>query len=157
MLVIGAGPTGLTLAISLLSRGRTVTIVDKQKQGDDTSRAAVVYPGALALLDPYGVAERLSAKGIRTSQFTIRDRDRVLMPVPFEKLPTSFPYALLVSQAVTEAELLKRLDELGGRIQRPCEFTALRQDEPGVAVTLADGRRIRAAFVAGADTNRVRK
>jgi 2-polyprenyl-6-methoxyphenol hydroxylase-like FAD-dependent oxidoreductase len=151
VLVIGAGPTGLTLALSLLSRGRRVTIVDKQKQGDNTSRAAVVYPGTLELLDPYGVAERLAAQGIRTSQFTIRDRDRVLMPVPFDKLPTSFPYALLVSQAVTEAALLKRLEELGGHVLRPCELTELDQDDSGVTATVAGGEQIRAAFLVGAD------
>ena len=151
VLVIGAGPTGLTLAASLLARGRKVTIVDKQKQGDNTSRAAVVYPGTLELLDPYGVAERLAARGIHTPQFTIRDRDRVLMPVPFDKLPTSFPYALLVSQAVTEEELLKRLEELGGRVLRPFELTGLVQDDSGVTATFAGGEQMRALFLAGAD------
>ena len=151
VLVIGAGPTGLTLAVSLVARGQNVTIVDKEKQGDTTSRAAVVYPGTLELLDPYGVSERLAAKGIRTSQFTIRDRDRVLMPVPFGQLPTSFPYALLVSQAVTEAELLKRFEEFGGRVLRPRELTELTQDESGVTATFSGGERMRTAFLVGAD------
>lgn len=151
VLVIGAGPTGLTLALSMLSRGRSVTIVDKQQEGDNTSRAAVVYPGTLELLDPYGVAERLAVKGIRTRQFTIRDRDRVLMPVPFEKLPTSFPYALLVSQAVTEAELLTRLEEMGGRVLRLWELTALSQDDSGVTASFAGREPMRASFLVGAD------
>ena len=151
VLIAGAGPTGLTLAVSLLSRGRQVTIVDKLKQGDNTSRAAVVYPGTLELLDPYGVAERLVARGIRTPKFTIRDRDHVLMPVPFEKLPTAFPYALLVSQAATEAELLKRLEQLGGIVLRPCEVTGIKQDESGVSVAFSGGDTMRARFVVGAD------
>jgi 2-polyprenyl-6-methoxyphenol hydroxylase-like FAD-dependent oxidoreductase len=151
VLVIGAGPTGLTLAVSLLARGRTVTIVDKQNQGDNTSRAASVYPGTLELLDPYGVAERLTAQGIHTPKFTIRDRDTVLMRVPFDRLPTSFPYALLVSQAVTEAELLKKLEELGGSVLRPREFTRLVQDDSGVTATFAGGEQMRASFLVGAD------
>lgn len=151
VLVIGAGPTGLTLAVSLLSRGRKVTIVDKQKEGDNTSRAAVVYLGTLELLDPYGVAERLATQGIRTAQFTIRDRDRVIMSVPFHNLPTSFPYALLVSQAVTAVELLKRLHQLGGHVLRPFELTELSQDDSGVTASFVGGEQMRAAFVAGAD------
>jgi 2-polyprenyl-6-methoxyphenol hydroxylase-like FAD-dependent oxidoreductase len=151
VLIIGAGPTGLTLAVSMLARGRTVTIVDKQKQGENTSRAAAVYPGTLELLDPYGVAERLTAQGIHTSKFTIRDRDKVLMRVPFDRLPTSFPYALLVSQAVTEAELVKKLEELGGRVIRPLEFAELVQNDSGVTATFASGEQMRAAFLVAAD------
>lgn len=151
VLIVGAGPTGLTLAVSLLARGRKVAILDKKKEGGNTSRAAVVYPGTLELLDPFGVAERLAGKGIRSSQFTIRDRDRILMSVPFEKLPTSFPYALLVPQDVTEKELERRLGELGGRVLRPCEVTEISQDSSGVTVTLAGGELMRARFLVGAD------
>ena len=61
VLVVGAGPVGLTVAIALLARGRNVIIIDKNNEGDNTSRAAVVYPGTLELLDPYGVAERIAA------------------------------------------------------------------------------------------------
>jgi 2-polyprenyl-6-methoxyphenol hydroxylase-like FAD-dependent oxidoreductase len=151
VLVVGAGPTGLTVAVALLSRGRQVLIVDDQAEGDNTSRAAVVYPQTLEVLNPYGVAERLVSQGIQTAKFTIRDRDRVLMPVKFDKLPSAFPYALLVSQAVTEASLLERLKELGGKVLRPWRLTRLDQDTSGVTATFADGARIRAAFVVGAD------
>jgi 2-polyprenyl-6-methoxyphenol hydroxylase-like FAD-dependent oxidoreductase len=100
VLIVGAGPTGLTVAITLLARGRAVTIVDKVEEGNNASRAAVVYPATLEELAPHGVSERLVAKGIQSPRFTIRDRDRVLMLVPFDKLPTAFPFTLLVSQAV---------------------------------------------------------
>jgi 2-polyprenyl-6-methoxyphenol hydroxylase-like FAD-dependent oxidoreductase len=151
VLVVGAGPTGLTVAVSLLARGRNITVVDKQKEGSNTSRAAVVFPGTLELLDQYGVAVRLAAQGIRTPRFTIRDRDRVLTPVDFSNLPTAFPYALLVSQAVTEAVLLQRLEELGGQVRRPCDVVHVDQDESGATVSFAGGERVRAAFVVGAD------
>lgn len=151
VLIIGAGPTGLTLAITLLARGRDVAIVDKVEEGDNTSRAAVVYPATLEELDPYGVAERLVLKGIHASRFTIRDRDRILMPVPFDKLRTAFPFTLLVSQAVTEEILLERFKQLGGRVLRPLTATRVEQDEARVTVTFADGRQMCARFVVGAD------
>jgi 2-polyprenyl-6-methoxyphenol hydroxylase-like FAD-dependent oxidoreductase len=151
VLIVGAGPTGMTLALSLLSRGHEITIVDKLEEGDNTSRAAVVYPATLEVLNPYGVPERLIVRGIRSPRFTIRDRDRVLMPVPFDKLPTAFPYTLLVSQAVTEEVLLERLKQLGGRVLRPWTLTRLEQDTSVTTAIFEDGKQIRAKFVIGAD------
>ncbi len=151
VIVVGAGPVGLTLALSLLSRGRNVVVVDKRENEDNTSRAAVVYPGTLELLDAYGVSERLAARGIRTPQFTIRDRDRILMPVRFSRLPTAFPYALLVSQATTEAELRRAFDRSGGRILGGHEVTEIAQDDEGVTVRFAAGESMRAGFLVGAD------
>jgi 2-polyprenyl-6-methoxyphenol hydroxylase-like FAD-dependent oxidoreductase len=54
VLIVGAGPTGLAIALALTARGRRVAIVDKQAQGENTSRASVVYSRTLELLEPYG-------------------------------------------------------------------------------------------------------
>ncbi|WP_129667621.1 FAD-dependent oxidoreductase [Phytoactinopolyspora endophytica] len=151
VLVIGAGPTGLTLALSLAQSGHDVTVVDNQAAGDNTSRAAVVHAHTLEALKASGVADRLAAQGIHAPRFTIRDRDRVLVPVPFDDLPTSYPYTLMVSQAATEAVLLERLTELGGRVLRPYTLAELDQDDDGVTATFAGGEQIRAAYVVGAD------
>lgn len=151
VLVVGAGPVGLSVAVSLVARGRAVTVVDKQAEGANTSRASVVYPRTLEVLEPYGVAERLAMQGIRASRFTIRDRDKVLMVVPFDRLPTAYPYTLLVSQAVTESVLLQRLTELGARVLRPHTLTGLEQDETEVTAIFASGEKVRATYLVGAD------
>ena len=151
VLVVGGGPTGLTAAVSLLARGREVTVVDEQDEGQNTSRASVVYSRTLEVLEPYGVARRLVSQGIHARRFTIRDRDRVLMNVPFDWLPTAYPYTLLVSQAVTESVLLRRLQQMGGTVLRPYELTGLDQDSGGVTGSFAGGERIRAGYVVGAD------
>jgi 2-polyprenyl-6-methoxyphenol hydroxylase-like FAD-dependent oxidoreductase len=151
VLIVGAGPAGLTLAVGLAQQGRLITVVDGQAASDHTSRAAVVHARTLEVLEPYGVADRLVGQGIQAPRFTIRDRDRILVPVAFNDLPTAYPYSLMVSQAVTEAVLLQRLTESGGHVLRPYPVTFLEQDEAGVTATFSDGRRIRAAFVVGAD------
>jgi len=151
VLVVGAGPTGLTLAASLLARGVRTVVIDRQAEGANTSRAAVVHARTLEVLEPLGVSERLVARGIPARRFTIRDRDRVLMPIGFENLPTQYPYTLMVSQAVTESVLLQRLMELGGQVLRPRTLAALAQDPSGATATLDDGSRLRARFVVGAD------
>ncbi|MHB8815368.1 MAG: FAD-dependent oxidoreductase [Steroidobacteraceae bacterium] len=151
VIIVGAGPTGLALAVSLLSRDRNVLVIDKRKDADNTSRAAVVYPGTLELLDSYGISERLVSRGIRSSQFTIRDRDRVLMAVPFGRLPTAFPFALLLPQAATEAELRSRFQQLGGRALQGLEVAGVTQNGECVTIRLATGGSMRTRFVVGAD------
>ncbi|MGW4793289.1 FAD-dependent oxidoreductase [Nonomuraea sp. NPDC004297] len=151
VLIVGAGPAGLSAAIVLAQHGRRAVIVDARAEGATTSRAAVVHSRTLEVLEPYGVAERLAAHGLRTPVFTIRDRDKVLLPVPFDDLPTAYPYTLMISQADTEGHLLARLEELGGKVIRPALVTGIEQDADGVTATLDDGRHVRAAYLIGAD------
>jgi 2-polyprenyl-6-methoxyphenol hydroxylase-like FAD-dependent oxidoreductase len=151
VLVVGAGPTGLTLAAALACKGVQALVVDGQAAGDNTSRAAVVHAHTLEALQALDVSSRLVGVGLRVARFTIRDRDRLLMPITFDHLPTAYPYALMVSQAVTERILLARLAELGGEVRRPCRVTGLVQDDRGVTARLGDGTRLRARFLVGAD------
>ena len=151
VLIVGAGPCGLTLATALAARGQRATVIDRLTEGANTSRAAVVHARTLEMLEPLGVAARLVAVGLQAERFTIRDRDRVLVPIAFGKLPTAYPYTLMVSQAVTESVLLARLVELGGTVLRPRAVVDLRQDDAGATVTLDDGSRLRARYVVGAD------
>jgi 2-polyprenyl-6-methoxyphenol hydroxylase-like FAD-dependent oxidoreductase len=151
ILVVGAGPAGLALAVSLTQQGREVTIVDAQAESDHTSRAAVVHARTLEVLEPLGVAKPLVERGIPLERFAIRDRDRLLLSIPFDALPSAYPFTLMVSQAVTEEVLLDRLVELGGRVLRPLRLATIEPDTDGVTATFAGGERIRASYVVGAD------
>ncbi|GAA3472732.1 FAD-dependent oxidoreductase [Nonomuraea roseola] len=151
VLVIGAGPTGLAVAVSLVQQGFDVTIADDQAEGDNTSRAAVVHARTLEVLEPLGVTKKMTGLGIHSPRFTIRDRDRVLVPVDFSRLPTPYPYTLMISQADTERILLDRFEELGGRVARPYRVVAVEQDAEGATATFADGSQVRAGYLVGAD------
>lgn len=151
VLIVGAGPTGLTLATTLAVHGVRATVIDRQAQGANTSRAAVVHAHTLESLESIGVADRLVARGIRTSQFTIRDRDRILVPVRFDALPTRYPYTLMISQAVTEAVLLQRLTELGGHVAWQQGVADVTQDDQGVIARMDDSTHLRARYLVGAD------
>lgn len=151
VLIVGAGPTGLTLATALAAGGVRSMVIDRLAEGANTSRAAVVHARTLEVLEPLAVTSTLVARGIPAQRFTIRDRDRVLVPIAFDRLPTRYPYTLMVSQAVTEQVLLQRFTELGGRVLRPRVLRELVQDDSGVSATLDDGSRCRARYVVGAD------
>jgi 2-polyprenyl-6-methoxyphenol hydroxylase-like FAD-dependent oxidoreductase len=151
VLVVGAGPVGLAVAVSLAGHGHDVTIVDRQETGANTSRAAVVHARTLEMLERIGVSQRLAELGIQAPRFSIRDGDRELVPVRFDRLPTDYPYTLMIPQNITEQILLDRLEELGGRVHRPCLATGVSQTAEGAVVTLDNGDVIQAQYVVAAD------
>ncbi|OBG61846.1 MULTISPECIES: NAD(P)/FAD-dependent oxidoreductase [unclassified Mycobacterium] len=151
VLVVGAGPTGLTLAAALLSRGIRVTVVDKLASGANTSRAAAVNARTLEVLEELDVTRRMVKAGVIAPRFTMRQGRRVLIPVDFSELPTEHPYTLMLSQADTERLLLERLHELGGDVVRPKTLRGITQDADGVTATFDDGDTIRARYAVGAD------
>src|SRR6201991_2958306 len=140
VLVVGAGPTGLTLAASLVKRGIATTIVDGQAAGANTSRAAVVNARSLEVLEDLDVARRLVKEGVHAPLFSIRDRTRTLIPIDFSALPTAYPYSLMVPQSTTERLLLERLTELGGTVVRPRALTSIEQDADRVTATSVSRR-----------------
>ena len=151
VVIVGAGPTGLALAVTLATADVEFVILDRLAEGANTSRAAVVHARTLEVLDELGAAESLIARGKPITRFTVRDRSRRLLTLPFDGLPTRYPYALMVPQNVTEAVLLDRLRALGHDVRRPHEITGIVQDGDGVTVTLASGDVLRAGYVVGAD------
>jgi 2-polyprenyl-6-methoxyphenol hydroxylase-like FAD-dependent oxidoreductase len=149
--IVGAGPTGLALAVTLARAGIEFVIVDRLAEGANTSRAAVVHARTLEVLDELGASEELIARGVPVTRFAVRDGSRRLLTVPFDALPTPHPYALMVPQNETEAVLLARLRELGGEVHRPYEVASVVQDEDGVTLTMSTGATLRAGYAVGAD------
>lgn len=142
VLIVGAGPTGLALATALQARDVDARVVDRLAAGANTSRAAVVNARTLEVLEELGVAERLVGLGIHAPRFTIRDRQKTLIPVDFSTLPTRYPFSLMVPQCTTEQVLLDRLAELGGKVIRPKTLTRVTQDGEGAAAHFDDGSLI---------------
>lgn len=149
--IVGAGPTGLALAATLASGGIDFVVIDRLAEGANTSRAAVVHARTLEVLEEIGASEALIARGIPVTRFAVRDGSRRLLTVPFDRLPTAYPYTLMVPQCDTEEVLLARLRTLGGDVHRPYEVSSVAQDEDGVTLTMRTGETLRAKYVVGAD------
>ncbi|MEU2392959.1 FAD-dependent oxidoreductase [Streptomyces sp. NPDC007369] len=155
--IVGAGPTGLALAVTLAEAGVDFVLLDRQAEGANTSRAAVVHARTLEVfdeLDPSGaLSAELIGRGVPVSRFRIRDGARPVAALSFDGLRrrTAHPYALMVPQYETEAVLLARLRALGGEVHRPYEVTGIAQDADGVTLTTAGGETLRAGRAVGAD------
>ncbi|OBB81170.1 pentachlorophenol monooxygenase [Mycobacterium colombiense] len=151
VLVVGAGPTGLTAAASLAGHGVATTVVDSLAAGANTSRAVAVAARTLEVLEGVDVGKRLAEQGIHAPRFSIRDRRRTLMSIDFSGLPTNYPYTLTISQADTERVLLDRATDLGAEVLRPKTLTGIEQSADAVVANFDDGEPITARFVIGAD------
>jgi 2-polyprenyl-6-methoxyphenol hydroxylase-like FAD-dependent oxidoreductase len=155
VVIVGAGPAGLTAAITLADAGVDFVLLDQLAEGANTSRAAVVHARTLEVLQELGIAEDLVSCGIVVPTFTVHDGDRTLATVPFGGLPTQYPYTLMVPQDTTETVLLERLRKAGGDVHRPYQITQVADEKDDVAVEYVDGAGatgvIRADYVIGAD------
>lgn len=65
ILIVGAGPAGLTAGVELARRGIRATVIDRRAGGSGLSRAVGIVPMSLKLLEPSGVTERLLDEGIQ--------------------------------------------------------------------------------------------
>jgi 2-polyprenyl-6-methoxyphenol hydroxylase-like FAD-dependent oxidoreductase len=155
VLIVGAGPAGLTMAASLVQLGIECVVVDRKPDLAAGSKAAAVQPRTLEYLHRLGVAEPLIDDGIQGRGFTARDGDRVLLRASFDSLDSPYPYLLLIGQQQTEYRLEERLRALGGVVHRSVRMVAMVDDYPGTTVTVAtaDGslRAIHARYVIGCD------
>jgi len=154
VLIVGAGPTGMALAIALRNAGVNHVLIDKLPQGLNTSRAGVIHANTLEMLDRIGVARELAAAGLRMKHFTLRDRDRALLSLDFSQLPSPHPYVLMLPQDETERILSARITALGGVIHRNVAATSVTQDAASACVSLSTPNgeaQIRAKYVVGAD------
>ncbi|MET7989083.1 MULTISPECIES: FAD-dependent monooxygenase [unclassified Streptomyces] len=149
--IVGAGPTGLALAVTLALAGIDFVLLDQQDEGANTSRAAVVHARTLEVLDELGASSELIGRGVKLTRFAVRDGARRLLTVPFDRLPTPHPYTLMVPQYETEAVLLGRLRALGGDVHRPHQVSSVVQDQDGVTLTTSTGQTLRASYAVGAD------
>jgi 2-polyprenyl-6-methoxyphenol hydroxylase-like FAD-dependent oxidoreductase len=155
VLIVGAGPVGLTLAASLTQLGVDHVFIERADSVQPGAKAAFVQPRTLEYLDLVGDADRLVAAGIRGHHISVYDGARALLRGSYENLHTPFPMMLLISQQTTEEHLNRRLTELGGMVHRRHKFITFSPDFPGVTVAVAapDGsvRAVYARYLIGAD------
>jgi 2-polyprenyl-6-methoxyphenol hydroxylase-like FAD-dependent oxidoreductase len=157
VLVVGAGPTGLTLADQLQAFGATVRIVDRQLDRVHESRALAVQPRTLEVLRGLGVTEKLLERGNDAVWVQLHAGDRVVRIRLFGLGldDTAYPFLLFVSQADTEQILLDYLAGRGVPVERGVELIGFHADPDAVACALVhrDGRteQVRARYLVGCD------
>jgi 2-polyprenyl-6-methoxyphenol hydroxylase-like FAD-dependent oxidoreductase len=155
VLVVGAGPTGMTLAISLRQLGLDCVVIDQQPDPPDDARAAFVQPRTLEYLRRIQVAGPLIDDGLKGRGAAFADRDRDLIRLSYDTVDSPYPFLLMIPQSLTQHHLDQRFRQLGGSVLRGVRLLDLVPEFPGSAATVVDLsgelRVINARFVAGCD------
>jgi 2-polyprenyl-6-methoxyphenol hydroxylase-like FAD-dependent oxidoreductase len=161
VVIVGAGPTGLTAAVRLAQLGIPYVLLDAAPAPTSTSNAALVHASTLEILAELGLGDALVAAGRRMDRIVMVDRGRPLVRVSFTNLPSRYAFALGVPQSTTEELLLRRLAELAGSVRRRHRVRTVRAHGDVVVVTgtvESPGEpvpfEIRARYVIGADGSR---
>jgi 2-polyprenyl-6-methoxyphenol hydroxylase-like FAD-dependent oxidoreductase len=145
VLVVGAGPAGLTCAIELARRGVGCRVLDRLPAPLPGTRCPVLWQRTLEVMDWMGVAvDELLALGVPLHRKVFHIGNETAEVSTRSTVDSrGFLFPLLAGQNVTEALLTRRLGELGVTVERGSTVITTSQDERGVNVVARDdaGRR----------------
>lgn len=164
VLIVGAGPTGLVLALWLTRVGVRVRIIDKAAEPGTASRALVVHARTLEFYRQLGIADDVLRRGLPFTAANLWARGRRAAHIDFGAMGkglSPFPYLVIFPQDLHERLLIERLAEAGVRVERPTElldFEDVQGSRVRARLRTADGREeiCEAEYLAGCDGARSR-
>jgi 2-polyprenyl-6-methoxyphenol hydroxylase-like FAD-dependent oxidoreductase len=158
VLVVGAGPTGLTLACDLARRGVAVRIIDRAAEFPGGSRGKGLSPRSLEVFDDLAVIGRMLASGVThlphrkyQGAEVIAEIDPEAGLVPTPGVP--YPVGLMIPQWRVEQILRERLADFGVAVERGAELRGFSQGADGVTATIGEAQ-LQARYLAGCDGGR---
>ena len=157
VLIVGAGPVGLTMASELARYGLSVRLVDKNMQRTDKSKALVLWARTLELINrmsPNG-ADRFIQAGLKTESVNMLSGNETIGHVDMREVDSNYKFVLMIAQSETERLLEEHLAPLNVKAERQTELTDFKETADGVSCVLkhADGREetTEASWLIGAD------
>lgn len=157
VLIVGAGPTGLVLALWLSKFGIPLRIIDKDSGPGQTSRAMVVHARILEFYQQIGIADEVVSKGINVDKITVRKNGHIRASVvlgPIGRDISPFPFVLSFPQDEHEKLLIEHLEKAGISVERNTELVSFTQDNDKVTAHLKKQGKIETVttpFLLGCD------
>ncbi len=155
VLIVGAGPTGLSLALALRRAGVDCCIIDGTTDLGADPRASLLHVRTIELLAGLGLGDRLSAAGSPIERAAYYDAGLRVSELDFSTLNSSVSNALGISQGVVEALLVDELESMDCDVKRPASLEEFEASEEGISALI--GRRgmrrtrVAARFIVGCD------
>ncbi|HLA56450.1 MAG TPA: FAD-dependent monooxygenase [Flavobacterium sp.] len=158
VVIVGAGPTGLSMAAQLTRYGIDFIITEKNEKTTILSKAVVVQARSMEIFDELGIAEEAIKRGRMTTAIRLFYKGRQKVGVDFARFGegmSAFPFALSLEQSKTETLLAEYLSKNGEQVNWKSEFSHFVQHENGVSVFCNDSngtiRQIDAQYLIGCD------
>ena len=154
VLIVGAGPTGLTTAIELARRDIKVRIIERRTKPSTRSKALVVHARTLEFMDILGVADEMVRRGYTSPGIDFSSSAEKPLRASMYGLDTRFPFILVLPQAETEAILERRLNDFGIEVERGHSLIDFQHTESEVISKVESGNNdfeIKSQYLVGAD------
>jgi 2-polyprenyl-6-methoxyphenol hydroxylase-like FAD-dependent oxidoreductase len=136
VLVVGAGPVGLTMAGELARNGVRCRIIDKAAAPPATSRALAIFPRTLEVFQMMGIIDPVVGAGHQLSGVAFHNRGGQIGYIGFSCLPCRYHFAISLPQSETERILIEHLASLGIYVEREKELIGLSQSSDAVSAVV---------------------
>lgn len=150
ILIIGAGPSGLSLALELARQGIKADIIDKKAEPSTLSRAVGILPITMKLLEPSGAAVLIAKEAVTVENAVFYKNTRKIMRLAIDQIKDPKQRLFSLPQDRTETILREQLAKHDVHITYNAELTALEQSADQVEVSINDELRSY-DYVVGAD------
>ncbi|KMO36263.1 FAD-binding monooxygenase [Methylobacterium variabile] len=139
VIVVGAGPVGLTAGCALRHHGVDCLILEARTEVQDHSRANNLWARPQELLAGIGLRDALAARAYPIRQINFFVNGAPTTPIPIDDVASPYPQVLYSGQDVIETTLIETFEARGGRMERGCRVVGIAQDDDSVTVTLRRG------------------
>jgi 2-polyprenyl-6-methoxyphenol hydroxylase-like FAD-dependent oxidoreductase len=136
VLVSGAGPTGLLLAVELRRRGVDCLLIDALDAPRGWDRATVIHARSLEIFDALGLADRFLSEGVRTRAARFHSDGQTLGELDLGLIDSAYRFDLGLSEEVTERVLTGCLESVGGSVTRSTRLVRFAPASDGITATL---------------------
>ena len=136
ILIVGAGPTGMTLACHLIKQGIPCRIIDKRADLTKESKAININSASMHMFDRMGIADRFMAKGREIEHVFIHWNNKRIVHVDYSRIEAPYHFFLSMPQAKSERVISDYLTEIGGVVERKVEFLSSKVEHDFVEVTM---------------------
>ena len=156
VLIVGAGPVGLTLAVECQRYGIPFRIVEKLAEPSDKSKALAIWSGTNECLAAMGVLDDFLARSMPGHGIRFFDSGKFLHGVSiYEGVESAYPIPQMIPQCWTEELLTTHLQKAGRKIERGVGLIGMKNEASGVEAELthADGtiETVRANWLASCE------
>lgn len=150
VLIVGAGPSGLTMALECARYNLSFRIIDKASQASPYSKAIAIQARTLETFQRMGVHKAFLEEGVRITGAMFHSKGKKLSEVHLSHLKTPFPFALSLEQSRTESILTDSLAERGFSIERDTELLEF-EEQNDFILTKTNKRTISSRYLIGCD------
>jgi len=151
VLVVGAGPVGLTAALMLARHGTPVRIIDSNASKTELSKALIVWKRTLQVLDPIIPWEQFLNGHILAKRAIFLHDGKKIATLAFDSANQCIPQGVFIPQSATEELLISSLQSYGVQVERETKLIDFKCDESGVMCSLSTGDSFETSWLIGCD------